>query len=250
MDVVLRAYDAAAVWRAEQMPVERLLTALQRGALRSGEKRRVGLDAEEDVYARETIAERLEGLIQENRGEKSLAALSGVGEEDAFSIPFRGAVIDAEEAVALREDLVRYLTYGLWRAPEATLARVLTVVSGQPTPAGVLGGPGAFAQLRSVLDIAQDDPAFAAQFGEAARALLVKEGKGADPQAVGRELAACQQVLGPIARLLKGAAAVGLRVIAYQDEPGGEGLTRFLAQDQEGSENPPPAETGGNGHIR
>jgi len=59
MDLVLRAYDAAAVARAETIPVELLLVALRRGALRVADKRRVGLDADEDIYARETIAERL-----------------------------------------------------------------------------------------------------------------------------------------------------------------------------------------------
>jgi hypothetical protein len=60
-------------------------------------------------------------------------------------------------------------------------------------------------------------------------------------------------VLGPIARLLHGAQAVGLRVIVYRDEPGADGLTRFLAQDRpEPSEESlpiPRMNANGHGHL-
>ena len=42
------------------------------------------------------------------------------------------------------------------------------------------------------------------------------------------------QFLAPVARLLHGAHETGLRVIAYQDQPGGDGLTRFLAGEYAG----------------
>jgi hypothetical protein len=231
MDLVLRAYDSATVARAEAMPVEQLLTALRRGALRATDKRRAGLDADEDVYARETIAERLEGFIQENLGERSLASLSAEPTEGPAPIPLHGAAIDADEAIALREDLVRTLTYGLWRAPEEVVSHILGVV-GHTDSTRLLGDPTAFAELQSVLDIAQDDEAFTARFGEAIRASLARAKRPTDQAAVRRELAAFGQVLGPIARLLHGAQAVGLRVIVYQDEPGADGLTHFLAQDR------------------
>jgi hypothetical protein len=239
MDLVLRAYDSATVGRAEAMPIEQLLTALRRGALRATDKRRAGLEADEDIYARETIAERLEGLIQVNLGERSLTSLSAIPGEGAAPIPLHGATIDADEAIALREDLVRDLTYGLWRAPEEVVSHILGVVVGLTDFTRLLGDPTAFAELQAVLDIAQDDDAFAARFGEAVRASLARAKRPADKAAVRHELAAFGQVLGPIARLLHGAQAVGLRVIAYRDEPGADGLTHFLAQDR----SEPPEES-------
>ncbi len=254
MDLVLRAYDADAVARAETVPVELLLVALRRGALREADKRRVGLDADEDIYARETIAERLEGLIQENHGAASLKMLAAAPSKEAGPVPLHGAAIDADEALALREDLVRTLTYGLWRAPEAVISHVLSIVTGRPDPAPLLSEPEAFAELESVLAIAQDDEAFAARFGERIRADLARAKKLADAAAVRRELATCGQVLGPIARLLKGARAGNLRVIAYQDEPGRDGLTRFLADDQftptEEEPTSPPVSANGHGDRR
>jgi hypothetical protein len=253
MDLVLRAYDYMAVTRAETMPVAHLLAALRGGGLRSAEKRRAGLDAEEDVYARETIVERLEGLIQENRGEASLASLRATPPESAAPIPLHGPVIDAEEAIALREDLVRSLTYGLWREREELVTRVLHSVTGRADTTLLLGGAAAFAEVQSVLDIAEDDVALMARFGASVQSALAGAGEPSDDQAVRRQLAVCGQVLGPIARLLRGAHAAALRVIAYRDEPGGDGLTRFLSQDQAEEEEEAPsarAETGGNGHVR
>ncbi len=252
MDLVLRAYDSATVARAEAMPVEQLLTALRRGALRATDKRRAGLEADEDIYARETIVERIEGLIQVDMGERSLASLSVTPAEGPGPIPLHGAVIDADEAIALREDLVRNLTYGLWRAPEEVVSHILGVVVGQADPTRLLGDPTAFEDLQSVLDIAQDDEAFAARFGEAIRADLARAKRPADKVAVQQELTGFGQVLGPIARLLHAAHAVGLRVIAYLDEPGADGLTHFLAQDQlePAAEPLPIPRMNANGHGR
>ncbi|HEY8283481.1 MAG TPA: hypothetical protein VIJ28_03765 [Chloroflexota bacterium] len=250
MDLVLRAYDHLTVARAEAMPVARLLDALNRGELRSSAKRRVGLNAEEDVFARETVIERLESLIQENRGEKSLASLRSTSAPGPGPGSVHGAPVDAEEAVALREDLVRVLTYGLWRAPESVVSHVLGIVSGRENATFLLGDPDSFAGLAIALEVAQDDEAFAARFGDSVRASLKAARKPADPPAVTRELVACQQVLGPIARLLHGARDVGLRVIAYQDEPGADGLTHFLSHDQATApDDGPAAGTSGNGHM-
>jgi len=147
----------------------------------------------------------------------------------------------------LREDLVRVLTYGLWRAPESVVSHVLGIVSGREDATLLLGDPSSFAELATALEVAQDDERFAARFGESARASLKAARKPADPPAVTRELVACQQVLGPIARLLHGARAEGLRVIAYQDEPGMDGLTLFLSRD-ETIEEDPQLDANGNGH--
>ena len=251
MDLVLRAYDHLAVARAETLPVARLLDALNRGELRSPAKQRAGLHTEEDVFARETVIERLESLIQENRGEMSLASLRTPTAAGPGPGSPQDAAIDAQEGLALREDLVRVLTYGLWRAPESVVSHVLGIVSGREDAAPLLGDPGSFTELTTALEVAQDDEAFAARFGQSARASLKAARKPADPSAVTRELTACQQVLGPIARLLHGARTEGLRVIAYQDEPGADGLTLFLSHDQEGTpEDGSPLRTGGNGHMR
>ncbi|HVA88907.1 MAG TPA: hypothetical protein VNL71_03610 [Chloroflexota bacterium] len=253
MDLVLRAYDHLAVARAETMPVARLLDALNRSELRSPGKRRVGLETEEDIFARETVIERLESLVQENRGEATLVSLRVPPTENPSPIPPQRAAINAEEAVALREDLVRILTYGLWRGPELVVSHVLGIVSGREDTSVLLDDPDSFAELASALEVAQDDEAFAARFGESARASLKAAAKPTDPAAVQRELATCQQVLGPIARLLNGARAVGLRVIAYQDEPGADGLTQFLAHDLAGigadTASSRPMQASGNGHM-
>src|SRR6185437_2893335 len=238
MDLVLRAYDHLTVARAEALPVARLLDALNRGELRSPAKQRAGLHAEEDVFARETVIERLESLIQENRGEMSLAALRTPSAAGPGPGSPPAAAIGAEEGLALREDLVRVLTYGLWRAPESVVSHVLGIVSGREDATLLLGDPSSFAELATALEVAQDDERFAARFGESARASLKAARKPADPPAVTRELVACQQVLGPIARLLHGARAEGLRVIAYQDEPGMDGLTLFLSRDETIEEDP------------
>ncbi|MGH2344672.1 MAG: hypothetical protein ACRDG4_05565, partial [Chloroflexota bacterium] len=198
---------------------------------------------------RETIAERLEGLIQENQGEKSLKMLRAEPAEGAGPVPLHGAAIDPDEAIDLREDLVRTLTYGLWRAPETAVSHVLGMITGRPDPTALLGGPDAFTELESVLEIAQDDEAFAVRFGERVQADLKRAGKPADVDAVRRELAICGQVLGPIARLRNGARAGNLRVIAYQDEPGRDGLTRFLEHDHlELPEEEPTPQASANGH--
>ena len=249
MELVLRAYDHDAVQRAESLPVQELLTVLERGGLRDAGKARVGLSAQEDIYARETVVSRLEGLVQEGYSEQSLAGLRAAEPPDTFPRRLHGAVIDAEEAVALREDLVRYLTYGLWRAPEETIAHALAVLTGQPDSAFLLGSPGATSGLQEVLNVVQDDAAFAERYSARVRAALGQAGNVRDDAALQRELTSYQQLLGPVSRLLHAAHQTGLRVIAYQDEPGGDGLTRFLAQDMEASTASDLPRVHGNGRV-
>ncbi|MGH2410666.1 MAG: hypothetical protein ACRDGS_09895, partial [Chloroflexota bacterium] len=182
-------------------------------------------------------------------GEKSLAALR-LPPAAGHGSP-QDAAISTEEGWALREDLVRVLTYGLWRAPESVVSHVLGIVSGREDATPLLRYLRSFTELATALEVAQDDEKFAARYGDAALASLKAARKPSDPSAVTRELVACQQVLGPIARLLHGARAEGLRVIAYQDEPGADGLTRFLSRDQKAAQDDgSPAGTSGNGHAR
>jgi len=247
MDLVVRAYDHEAVLRAERMPVQRLWTVLESGGMRDVAKARVGLIAPADVFARETVVARLEGLLQEGYAEISLIQLRGVEPPEMLSqrppvdmgqgVEVRhdhGAfhphwpAIGPEEAVALREDLVRYLTYSLWRAPEAAVARTLGLLLNTPD-LGMLMGEGAGARgLREVLDAAEDQARFAEEFGQTVRAGLARSGAQPSDVELNTELHSLAHFLAPISLLLRDARAVSLRVIAYQDDPDGEGLTAFL----------------------
>ncbi|MDB5057398.1 MAG: hypothetical protein JWO59_870 [Chloroflexi bacterium] len=239
MELVLRAYDHETVERAESLPVKRLWTLLESGGIRDASKVRVGLSAQADVYAREAVVARLEALVQEGYGESSLKRLRG-GEPIDLATLRRAhwPAIGEVEAVELREDLVRYLTYGLWRAPEEVVARALGMLTGTTDTAFLVGGAAATAGLQQVLDSVGDEQAFAAKFGEAVRSALERSGGRPDDEAVAQELARLGQLLGPLSRLVHGARDAGMRVIAYQDKQGGEGLTRFLAAELggEGSE--------------
>ena len=231
MDLVLRAFDQQAVARAETLPVRQLWTVLETGGMRDKAKVRAGLRAAEDPYARETIVARLESLLQEGYGEESLSRLRGSEPVDLATLRrAHWPPIDAEEAVELHEDLVRYLTYGLWSAPEEAVAHALAVLTGQSDAAFLLGNPEAAGGLQEILDTIGDDARFAERYGPAVRADLARRGTATD-DAVQAELSALQLLLGPAARLLQGAREVGLRTVVYQQQPGSDGLTAVLAPD-------------------
>jgi hypothetical protein len=234
MELVLRAYDNLAVRRAESLPVRQLWTLLESGGLWDVSKVRAGLDEKPDVYARETIVARLESLVQEGYGEASLRHLRGGEPPDLATLRRRHwPAIDEVEAVQLREDFVRYLTYGLWQAPEELVAHALGVLTGKSDTTFLVGGIRATEGLQGVLDVVEDEHAFAAKFGGAVQAALARAGSVSDGDAVERELVNFGQLLGPLRRLLRGAHDAGLSVIAYQDEPGGEGLARYLESEME-----------------
>lgn len=231
MDLVLRAFDQQAVMRAEKLPVRQLWTVLETGGMRDKAKVRAGLDAPEDPYARETVVARLESLIQEGYGEESLTRLRGGDPIDLAALRrAHWPAIDAVEAVELHEDLVRYLTYGIWSAPEEGVAHALAVLTGQSDAAFLLGNPEAAGGLQEILDTIGDDARFAERYGAAVHADLARRSKATD-DAVHAELSALQRLLGPAARLLQGAREVGLRTVVYQQQPGSDGLTAVLAQE-------------------
>jgi hypothetical protein len=212
------------------MPIQRLWSVLTTGGLRDSGKVRAGLHASVDVYARETIIARLEALIQEGYSDTNLRALRGGMPPDLVTLRKKHwPAISEQEAVDLREDLVRYETFGLWRAPEEIVARALGVLTGRPDAVFLLGSDVARSSLLSVLEVVEDEHAFSERFAPAVRAFLSSGGRRPSDRAVQDELANFGQLLGPVARLLRGAHETGLRVIAYQDQPGGDGLTRFLA---------------------
>lgn len=225
MEIVLRAYDHEQVLRAESLEVRRLWTLLESGGIRDRAKQRAALDAEEDAWARETIASRLEALEQEGYGERTLAALRGAVPPDLASLRRKHwPPIAHEEAVALREDLVRYLTYGLWQEPEDQVAHALSLLSGKGDAAFLLRDPEAAPEMQEIFALIDDDRRFAERYGPAVR--QAEPGRtDADVQGTLQRL---QILLGPAARLIIGARSAGLRVIAYQDDPNGDGLTRFL----------------------
>jgi hypothetical protein len=230
MHIVLRAYDHLTVLRAELLPVQRLWALLGSDGLRDKTKVRAGLHDPGDAFAREAVAARLESLVQEGQAENSLRYLRGG--EPATLVTLRRAhwpVIPLEEAVALREDLVRYLTYGLWQAPEEVVAGALATLTGSSDASFLLGGSAATGRLREVLESVDDDEAFAARYGPVVSETLRAAGKPVDDLALTAELARLGQLLGPVRRLLRGAESASLRVLAYQDTPGGDGLTRCLA---------------------
>jgi hypothetical protein len=214
---------------------------LESGGLRDRAKQRAGLSTEPDLWARETVVSRLEALVQEGYGSESLARLRGAAPPDPGLRLRHGPPISPEEAVALREDMVRYLTYGLWRSPEELVARALAVLTEEPAATFMLSNPRATAGLQAVLDTIDDDARFAERFGPTVGRALARQGQPHDQPAERQELQRLQVLLGPAARLLRDAQAVGLRVIAYQDTADGEGLTAFLAQDLDRGEPAPSA---------
>src|SRR5579859_6101124 len=140
MNLVLRAYDHESVLRAETLPVQRLWTLLESGGMRDAAKERAGLTAQADVWARETVVSRLEALVQEGYGDLYLARLRGAEPPDLQTLRRpHWPPIRAQEAVDLREDLVRYLTYGLWQAPEESVAHALGALTNQPDISFLLG---------------------------------------------------------------------------------------------------------------
>ena len=150
MEVVLRAYDHETVERAEDMPIQSLWTVLAAGGLRDSGKVRAGLHAQVDVYARETIIARLEALIQEGYRDASLRTLRGGAPLDLTTLRKKHwPAISEQEAVDLREDLVRYETFGLWRAPEEIVARALGELTGRPDVVFLLGSNTARSGLLS-----------------------------------------------------------------------------------------------------
>ena len=240
MDLVLRAFDQQAVARAETLPVRQLWTVLETGGMRDKAKVRVGLGAQEDPYARETVVARLESLVQEGYGEESLSRLRGGDPIDLAALRrAHWPPIDAEEAVDLHEDLVRYLTYGLWSAPEEAVAHALALLTGRPDATFLLGNPEATEGLQEILATIGDDARFAERYGSAVRADLAKRGTATD-DAVLDELSAVQILLGPAARLLQGARDAGLRTIVYQQQPGSDGLTAAVAPDLRPDEQSTP----------
>src|SRR5260370_17618600 len=105
MDLVLRAYDEAAVNQAESLPVRQLWTLLESGGLWDSSKVRVGLTETADVYSRETVVARLESLVQEGHAEHSLRRLRGSGPRDLAPTPRAPwPVIHEEEALHLTHD--------------------------------------------------------------------------------------------------------------------------------------------------
>jgi hypothetical protein len=232
MELVLRAFDQAAVDRAERLPVNRLWTLLQSGGMRDAATARVGLDAEVDVFARETIAARMESLIQEGHGDESVRRLRGGEPLDLATLRrAHWPALDQEEAVELREDLVRYFTYGIWRAPEGVVARALALLTGQSDTTFLIGGVAATSELQTLFDVVGDEGTFRARYEPAVRMAVKQSGERAEHEAVDREIARLGQLFGPLSRMLHGARETDLRVIAYQDTPGGDGLTRFLTAD-------------------
>ncbi len=232
MDLILRAYDHTAVARAEDQPLERLLTLLENAGLRDAAKQGAGLDAPEDPFAREALAARVESLIQEGYGPETLAHLRGDEPPDLATLrrPHWPAIA-SDEAVALREDLVRYLTYGLWEAPEATVAQALATLTGMPESRFLQGGETVTEALRQVMDAVADDDAFATRFTAPVHAALAARGVPADEASVTHTLASIQLLLGPAGRLLRAARRFNLRVIAYADAPDDAGLTQVMATD-------------------
>ena len=244
MQLVLRAYDRKAVLRAESLPVQRLWTLISSGGLWDRSKVRGGLGEPADVFARETIIARLESLVQEGHGDESLHHLRGA--EPPTLTTLRRAhwpVIGEAEAVQLREDMVRYLTYGLWQAPEDVLAHVLGLLTGRDDAAVMVSSLGNTSELQEILTDFENKDMFVETYGDTVRQGLRRAGIPDDDEALARELDRAEKLLSPILRLMRGAAAADLAVIEYHDEPRlGDGLTRHLAATMREEEKhvPPP----------
>jgi hypothetical protein len=236
MQLVLRAYDRKAVLKSESLPVKRLWELMESGGLWDRSKVRAGLHESADVYSRETVVARLESLVQEGHGEESLHYLRGA--DPPTLVTLRRAhwpVISSEEAVQLREDMVRYLTYGLWQAPEDTLAHALALLSGRDDAAVLVSGLESMSELQEILTAVADEHAFAEAYGPIVRQGLGHAGAQVDDATLAQELTRLGQLLAPVQRLLRGAADAGLAVIVYHEElKGGDALTCHIAAAMQG----------------
>lgn len=229
MDLVLRAYDHVQVTRAESLPVERLWSLLDGAGIRHRSWEGGPLQSGPDLWARETVSERLEALMQEGFGRMSLAELWNAEQ----SPPRRESwpPISLDEACALHEDLLRYLTYGLWTAPlekvEDTLAVLNQHPEGQPDDAD----RSEVAKLKSVLDASEDSARFSALFSASTRHALSDGGDSALDAVVTARLDAARALMAPAAALIRAAEAKALRVIAYENARENDGLHRFVAAE-------------------
>ncbi len=231
MQLVLRAYDAKGVLRAESLPVKRLWTLMEAGGLWDRSKARAGLHEHADVYARETVVARLESLVQEGYGDQSLYYLRGANPPTLATLRRpHWPVIGEDEAIQLREDLVRYLTYGLWQAPEEVVAHAIALLTGRGDAAVLIGGLQGTGELQAVLSTVEDENAFADAYGPTVREGLRQAGVPVDDAALAQELARLVQLLAPVRRLVRGAADAGLAVIVYHEEAKrSDALTRHIA---------------------
>jgi hypothetical protein len=177
------------------------------------------------------VAARLEALMQEGYGDDSLAHLRAPAPVLREGV-HRGhwPPIAREEAVALREDLVLYHTYGLWHAPLTGVARALNgrisdTGSDLYQPSEAQGGT-----WWDALDEVEDQEMFLNRFGPAIRAQATA-GDRAVEQQVQTALTEAWALLAPAARLVQAARETGLRVIGYPDGPEQGGLTAVIARD-------------------
>ena len=181
MQLILRAYDRKAVLRAESLPVQQLWTTMNAGGLWDRSKVRAGLHEQADVFARETIIARLESLVQEGYGDHSLHYLRGADKPTLVTLRrAHWPVIGEDEAVQLREDMVRYLTYGLWQAPEEVVARALGMLTGRDDAAALLSSPGSAGELQELLSAGEDHDRFVEVYGPTVRAGLRRSGTPVD----------------------------------------------------------------------
>jgi len=229
MELVLRAYDHAQVTRAESLPVERLWSLLDGAGMRNRSLEGGPLQSTADLWARETVSERMAALMQEGFGRQSLADLWNAQSPQQR----RGSwpPIAREEAFALHEDLIRYLTYGLWSAPLAQVAETLATLTHRPEPTFDPGERSEVDQLKSVLDASEHAAQFAALFGASTRLSLSEDRGGALEAAVTARLDAARVLLAPAAALIRAAEAKALRVIAYDTSSANDGLRRFVAAE-------------------
>ncbi len=244
MQFVLRAYDRKAVFRAESLPVQQLWTTLSGSGLWDRTKVRVGLREQPDVYARETVVARLESLVQEGHGDQSLHYLRGADPPTLASLRrAHWPVIGEEEAVLLREDMVRYLTYGLWQAPEDVLGHALGLLTGRGDASVMVSSIGSTGELQEILSAVEDRDGFAEAYGPTIQEGLRSAGLPADDATLAQELGRLEEMLAPVQGLLRGAASSGLAVIVYREEPGaGDGLSRHIASAMRDEEAGEPAE--------
>jgi hypothetical protein len=231
------------VLRAEFLPVQRLWTNMNAGGLWDRSKVRVGLHEQQDVYARETIISRLESLVQEGYGEQSLHTLRGADPPTLATLRrAHWPIIPADEAVQLREDMVRYLTYGLWQAPEEVVAHALGLLTGRGDAAVMVSSLGGTGELQDILSVVENHPRFAEVYGPTVREAMRRAGMPVDDEALAQELNRLEELLTPVQRLIRDAAGVDLAVIVYHEESrGGDGLTRHIAAEMGSEETGEPA---------
>jgi hypothetical protein len=213
------------------------------GGLWDRSKLRDGLGEPADVFARETIVARLESLVQEGHGDESLHHLRGA--EPPTLTTLRRAhwpVIGEDEAVQLREDMVRYLTYGLWQAQEDILAQVLGLLTGRDDAAVMVSHLGTTGELQEIVSAVEDKDGFVETYGGNVRQALRRAGMPDDDEALARELDRSEKLFRPLLGLIRGAATAELAVIVYHDEPRlGDGLTHHLAATMRDEEKWVPA---------